>query len=423
MKKLFNLRNNKFFRNSLMYTIGSMLTPIAGFIILPIYTNYLSPSEYGIMTTVQTLSSMVQILLALALAGAITRFYYDYLDDETKQKKYLGSIFGFVFAFSSVVSVILLLSHQFIGDIIFNNIPIKPYYFYMVGIAWLSSLVELPMALFRAQEKAGTFISLNALRAIGTMLVTAYLIINKGFGAEGALIAQLVLSIMIILVAHTLQWKNFILSFKLDYIKASLLFSIPLLPHTMSGWIINSADRIILEKYVTLGEIGVYSLAIQVSAVLGLFYSSVNNALVPRYTILRKNNSELEAKKLLKIFLLIVIVSGLLSIPFALLGTKLITSSDYHEALILIPILLVGQIINGLYFIPVANLFYTKSTKSIATSSATAALINIVINILLIPYIGIWGAVWATVISQIIRLLLIYYSSRKINLNYRHRAF
>lgn len=412
MKKVLSL-NSKFISNSILYITGSMITPAIGLIMLPIYTNYLEPSEYGVLTTVQTLVGMFQLFLLLSLHGAVTRFYYDYLDDKIKQKQYLGSIFTFVLFFSTIVVLFLFILQKPIGNVLFSNISINPFYYYLLAISWASSLFALPLALWRAQEKAGLFVSVNIIKSILIMAVSAYLIIIKGTGAEGPLLSQMIISIIFVIISF-ISCKNMLsINLNKEYIKSSLIFSLPLLPHVASGWIIKSSDRVILEKFVDLSEIGLYSLGVQVATVLALFYTGVNNALVPRYTKLRKEGNIYGANKLLKIFGLIIFVFGLLSIPVAMIGLNLIISPEYKGALSFIPILIIAEIIKGFYFIPVARLFYIKSTKSIAKSSIVAAIVNIAFNIILIPYFGAYGSAIATIIAEFIRFSLIYMSSRK----------
>lgn len=97
-----------------------MMTSMISLILLPIYTNYLTPSEYGTMTIVQTLVGMLQLFLFLSLHGAVTRFYFDFLEDKEKQKEYMGSIFLFVLIFSSLISVIFFVANKQIGSVLFN---------------------------------------------------------------------------------------------------------------------------------------------------------------------------------------------------------------------------------------------------------------------------------------------------------------
>jgi O-antigen/teichoic acid export membrane protein len=404
---------NKFFKNSILYTLGSMMTPLIGLIMLPVYTNYLTPSEYGIMTTIQTLMGMLQLILLLSLHGAITRFFYDFLNEPEKQREYLGSIFTFVVLFSSILSTLLLSLKTIIGNILFEQIPVDPYFIYLVGLAWVSSLSALSMALFRAQEKAGQFILINIVKAFFIASITAYLIISKGLGPDIALMVQLLVTLIIVVISFGIQRKYLRITINLSYVKQSLLFSIPLLPHVASGWIISSSDRVILEKFVDISNLGIYSLAVQVSMVLALFYTSVNNALVPRYTKLRKEGNEVKADRLLKMFGVIVTAFGIISIPFAMLAIKFFTSSQYSEAFMLTPLLLIGQIIKGYYFIPVAKLFYVKKTRAIASSSTVAAIVSILVNLLAIPIIGIYGAIVSATLSEVCRYLLIYRASKK----------
>src|SRR5699024_4424794 len=221
-----------------------------------------------------------------------------------------------------------------LGPIIFKSIPLNPYFFYMVGISWASALFTIPMALFRAQEKAGTFVFINILKAILIMSITLYLIIGKGMGAESALIANLMISFVFVLIIYVILFIKLKFSFDIVFIKNSLLLSIPIIPHVASGWIIKSSDRIILEKFIDISEIGLYAVAVQISMVLSLFYDSINSALAPRYNRLKKEKKDTAAKKLLKTFNFIVIIFGLLSIPISMYAIKVFTATEYHSAVL-----------------------------------------------------------------------------------------
>lgn len=408
------LRNSRFFKNSILYTIGSMMTSLIGLFLLPVYTKYLNPAEYGIMSTILTLMGMIQLFLNLSLPGAVTRIYYDFSNNSDEQKKYLGSIFIFILIFSTIISTILLLSHEIIGGLLFNNIPIFPYYFYLIILSWISSLIEFPMALLRAKEMARTYAIINILKAMAIMIVTLYLLVIKGLGLNSIFISQIIITFIFVLIIFVMERSSFKLILDFSHLRRSLDFSLPLLPHVASAWIISSSDRVILEKLVDMNDLGIYALASQVTYVLNTFYSSVNNAFLPRYIILRQERKEQKANRLLKILKLVVIVFGILSIPVAVYGLKLFISSEYLEVLSIVPILLLGKIMTGLYLVPVAKLYYSRKTTAIAKSSSIAAFVNIAVSIIAIPRIGIYGAVCSTIISELFRYVFIYISSKKI---------
>ncbi|MBO8157761.1 MAG: oligosaccharide flippase family protein [Bacillaceae bacterium] len=410
--------DNKLLTNSILYTFGSMMTPLIGLVMLPVYTENLTPSEYGIMTTVQTLVGLLQLLLLLSLHGAVTRLFYDFLNEPEKQKEYLGTIFIFVVFFSTIMSIILILFFQPFGSLLFKQIPVYPFYFILIGLSWVTSLLSLPLALFRAQEKAGLFVLINLLKAIAIMTLMVYFLIFKGHGVESVLLSQFFIIMILVVITFVKSFKYLKLSFNLTYLKDSLNFSLPLIPHVASAWIISSSDRIILEKYIEIEQLGVYSLAVQVAMVLSIFFQSVNNALVPRYTRLRKEGNEGQAKKLLNVFSIVILLFGVAAIPLAMLAIQFFTTKAYYGAIGLLPLLIIGQIIKGYYYIPVAKLFYVKKTKAIASSSSVAALTNVAINILAIPFIGIYGAIVSTIAAEFIRLILLTILSNKEKKSY-----
>ena len=397
----------------MLYTLGAMFVPLSGMVLLPLYTNYLSPSSYGILTTVQTLSGALQLVLILAINGAITRFYYDYLDNKILQKKYLGSILLFVSIYSLLIVNLFLLFKEFIGQLIFENIPTDPFIYYLVFLAWSSGLLTLPLALLRAREKAGTFAVINISHAIINTFLTFIILKFLSKGIEELLTVLIITNFCIFLISLLIQKKHFTISLDWKMIKSSLIFSIPLIPHVASAWIISSSDRIILEKNVPLSEIGIYSLSVQVSLVLALFFSSINNALVPRYTLYMKNQEHQKANQLLIYFQRSIIFFGMISIPVAVLGVEFFISEEYEKAIYIIPFLIISQILRGLYYIPVSRLFFYKDTKAIATGSSLAAMINVIFNLCLIPIIGLYGAIVSSYVGEISRLFLIQHHSKK----------
>lgn len=413
LKMIEKISKNSFFRNSVLYTLGAMMTPLIGVLMLPIYTKYLTTSEYGILTTILMLLGLFQLLFLLGLNGSITRFYYEYEEDLKKLRNFLGTIFNFVFIFSTVIASGLLLFGDLIGGILFKNIPINPYYFYLIYISWITSFWALQLSIFRVQEKAYLFVLLSGIKEVLTAGVAFYLIVYREATVEDILFVQLVVTIGIVLVTFGVQSRYISFTFNKDILIQSLVFGLPLLPHIGSSWVINSFDKVILEKYIDVGELGIYVLATQIAMVMSLFYASINNAMVPRYTKLLMSGNEKEAKNLNRIFLCVILASGVIAIPVATLGIKLFTSDIYQEAVKFIPLLIISQIISGIYFIPVAKLFYLKLTKNIAISSLIAAFSSVILNITLIPFYGVYGAIYSSIIAALIRLLFIYKASLK----------
>lgn len=403
--KIKKLLSNKFFVNSFWYTFATMLPPLTGIILLPVFTKYFTPGEYGIFTTVQSYVWILQLLMILSLHGAITRLYYDYKENSKEQKEYLGSVVMFTIVFASVISGLLLLLKPVAGPLLFKNIPIDPYYNILIYFALFSSLSLVPMAILRAQERAKSFVIINIIKSVIVMAVTSIAVIFMNKGPEAALFSFIIAGIGTGLGYIAVLFKSVRISFKASYIKQSLAFSIPLMPHVISGWAITASSRFILEKFVELDELGRFSLAAQMAMVLGMLYTGVNNAFVPRYTRLRKDAKDTEAKKIMKYFQMAVVVLGGMAIVFSLLIIEWLLPSKYNGVSGILVFLLIAEIIRGFYFVVVARLFYIKNTKIVGISSVSAATVNVSVNLLLIPIIGLWGAVVAAIAAELTRFL------------------
>lgn len=402
---LIKFKKNSFLRNAFLYTIATMMTPAIGVILLPVYTAYLTPAEYGIMTTVQAFVGVLQLIMILSLHGAVTRLYYDFIDKNEERKKYIGSIFLFILLFAGLLSISLLLLKPILSNLLFHNIPSEPFFLYMVLLSFLTGIISMPLALLRVQERAWNFFIISLLKSLFILILSLYMVIGLRMGPEGPLLAQIISLTIILFAFFFMLKKDLTLNFTWAYIKMSLIFSLPLLPHSLSSWVITASDRIILEKYVSLENLGYYALAAQMSTILRLLYMSVNGAYLPRYIKLKTEGKEQSARKLTQYFFIMIVISGIITILLSKFIVNLLVSEQYSATYSFLIILLIGEMILGFNFLIVSRLFYYKKTGYISMSSLSAALINIILNLFLIPVIGVWGAVITTLLSLVTMVL------------------
>ncbi|MCM3596579.1 oligosaccharide flippase family protein [Metabacillus idriensis] len=396
-------KSYSFLGNALIYTIGSMITPAMGLILLPVYTSYLTPGEYGIITTIQALAGVLQLIMLLSLHGAIGRLYYEFLGKPKEQEKYLGSIFLFVLLFSSALSIFLLVFKIFIGNLLFGSIPLDPFYVYFILISFFTSLSSIYLSIIRVKERPWSLVGGYALKSLLLLFISLFVIIKMEMGASGALLAILIAEGAVLVFYFFNCKKDITFSISKSYIWMSLVYSIPLLPHTLSNWFIVASDRIILEKFISLDQLGYYALAAQISTVLRMLYMSINSAYVPRYNLLKKLGKTASAEKMNIYFLAVILITGILAMMCSGFLLRLLASESFYPAQRFIPFLLIGEMFQGVNFIIAAKLLYYKKTGSVSASSFIAAALNIVVLLALIPFIGVWGAIVATIAAEGIR--------------------
>ena len=151
--------NRKLAKNTLLYTIGTLLPQVAAFILLPIYTRFLSPSDYGVLNSVQVISSVLAIIYTLSIDKAIYRLYFDFKTEKSK-KDYLGTIFITVTLSVALITSLLFIFPGILGAV-YKDITFYPYISLSVIASSLATFVIIPRSVYFVKEKANKFILIS----------------------------------------------------------------------------------------------------------------------------------------------------------------------------------------------------------------------------------------------------------------------
>ena len=144
---------SKIINNSIYYTVGNILPQAIGFILLPIYTKYLTPEDFGIVSSMQVLNVILTLLFTLAIDRSVYRLYFDYSNDKDK-RDFIGTITISIFFISTTVLFIIFISNNLISQI-YSSIDFYPFYVYVVLTAFFSVFSIIPQIYFQIKGKAG----------------------------------------------------------------------------------------------------------------------------------------------------------------------------------------------------------------------------------------------------------------------------
>lgn len=405
------------YKNTIIYTIGNILPKAIVFIMLPIYMNYLSPEEYGLIQTINALVSVISILYLTSLRTSITRSFIDY-ETESDKQGFVLSVFLFLVTFATVITIILLNLDSIITPFLFNNIPKDPYYKYLIILSFLSIFPVIPLTLMRIREQAVKFVTFNIIETILIIILTVYLLIIKDMGAQGSLLALIYARIIMgtiftlyIAIFTKLKIKNC----KAVYIYSSLALAIPLIPHHLAGWANSAVDRVLIEQSLSLYELGIYSLGAQFNSGMMLLATSFNLAYAPRFYKMMKKN-EVNQNFFTRIFssvvliLTMLILLGLILIP---LFVKYFGQNSYESNYLFVGFLFGGTLWHLGYIMSVSSVIYYKKMSRVALVTVATAIVNILLNIILIPVLGITGASFATYLAYFLEFYFVKQLSNK----------
>ena len=187
-----------------------------------------------------------------------------------------------------------------------------------------------------------------------------------------------------------------------EYWGYSLKFNIPLIPHYLSGIVLGQADRIMIKKYIGTAEAGIYSFTYNISLVINIITGSINNAIVP-YTYEKLKNRDYKNLKKISIFLLLMI--GGMCLSFSAIAPELLkifATEEYYDAVYLVPVICLSSYFTFLYSLFGNIEFFFEANKFITMASITGAVVNVILNYVLMPIFGYYAAGYTTLFCYIV---------------------
>lgn len=409
------MKKNKLAKNAVLYTIGTLLPQIAAFVLLPIYTRFLTPSDYGILGSVQAVSSVLAVLYTLSIDKAIYRLYFDYKTEKEK-KDYLGSIFIIVTTAVIIITSLLFLFPNIIGKI-FKDISFYPYMALSVIASSLATFAIIPRSVYFVQEKANKYILISLAEFFLRNAFILLFVVFLSKGVKGYLQGQVIGSALLVPVFLYIVSKQINFTFVKSYVISSLKYSIPMLPAFVSVWVISASDRIFIERYFDTHDVGIYSLgykiAMLVTVVSGAFYKAYNPYYFKLATTGIKETVLPKLKKTNTIYILLVIVTSSMIALFSKEAVQIFFDERYQNAYHIISIVSLAFAIASFGGVFNLAIYQEKKTMFIMYINIAGAFVNIALNFLLISKYGAFGAAWATVITYFMIIILSYYYAKK----------
>lgn len=406
-------------KGSLLYTFGQLLTKASAFLLIPLYTRFLTPEDYGIVGYLQFMLQIMTTIFMFGFYGAQARFFYQHKNEPEVIGEYLFTIN--VWLFAVLIPGILLIILW--GENIYNlfgpdDIPFHPYVPLITWTIFFQIISQLVISYWVARK---AYLKTTLLQLGLFFLITGfaiYLVVFREMGAEGKIKSVLYGQMAFFFFAYFPYAKQFIFKIRWQYLAFSLSFGLPIVIHLLSGVMHSSIDRAILADMVPVAELGLYTLGYQVGTVMSIVTTSVNRAWQPSYYDIMESADPKKDYHICRTFNLWLILMSIICTAGMLWGgdiQKLITPEYFHGATVVIPYVMLGYFFHGLYYFAVSPIFFYKKTILLPWFTGAAAAVNIGLNFLFIPHLGIIGAALATTISMFFQSVIVYVVGRKLH--------
>jgi len=396
-------------KNSIIYYASTILTKGISFFLLPLYVSILSASDYGVLELISLVTTLVIIIFTFQIGQGVAR-YYNELTTKKAIKIYSSTIAFFVlfsFLFFFLLSFLCL---GFISS--YLELTPRMTMIAMVSIA-LNGLFYLSQNQLAWKIKPLQEISSGLIYNLTTIGFTIYFLLFLDFGVLGIFISQAIGATLGIAAGILFTASDYGLYFSKKVLGKLLLFSAPLIPGALSIFVFSFTDRICIKEMLDMNELGVYSVGSKIATILTFTSLGVSAALSP---LIYKHYKETNTPE--KIALLFRVFSSLSFVVLAFISffsreiILTMTNEKYIGAASVVPFLLLAIYLNS--FVPFfPGLYIGKKTALISVIAVFTGVLNVALNLWLIPLHGINAAAIVTALSFGLNFLLLHYFSQK----------
>lgn len=401
-------------KHSSTYGLAVIGSQAIAFILIPIYTRYLTPADYGVLEIVVTTQGIVFPILGMGLGSALL-FFFSRHDTADGRQKVISTALIFLAITGSVLVLALILGANSLSSLLFQSSQYAFYFQVMFLTILFDTLVTIPMSVFQAREESKKYMLISLARFLVGAGLNIYFVVALQKGVLGILESGLITSIILCtFLLPVIVWR-IKPGFSKSLIREMLAYGLPLIPVAFLAWIMSASDRFFLQIFSDSTELGLYSLGYKFGGVLhGLIIGPFQLAWMPfLFSISKEANARQVYSSVLTYF---VMVATFVALALSVLSKEVLivmATPPFHGAHKVVPLIALAFVFYGSFSCLDAGLYLQKKTRYIPFIVGAGAALNLGLNYWLIPGYGMMGAAIATAISYLFLVVVAFVASRR----------
>jgi len=377
-----------------VYTLSSFVTQLGSFLVLPLFWQKLSPSDYGIMAVTEIIGSILGIIFGLQLDTYVSRYYYEWPERERKRKV------GAAWVASLISSVVLGCASCFFlsifSHLLFNGLRFYPFIFFGLVNAILKSFMNVPYATIRIKQLPLLYSIFSVASFALQMSLNIYFVLILNLQLEGYFIANIIGSSLTVVVLGAIMLRFATPCIRGGGLRESMKFSLPIIPSGLVGTICSVGDRFILQHFASLETLGIYAISLKFSGLIVSFHMALKLSYIPFMVESLSKNLEKGIRDLARMsvfYVLPLMMLGLVISAYMKDFVLFTNRPDYLPVIQWIPWLIWAAILQtvNVYFTP--GLFLSKRTDLMWIPATIQMVAMLSAGFLLIPHYQMEGAV------------------------------
>ena len=401
-----------FIKDSMIYAIPSLVSRGLSLFLVPLYTRVLDPADYGALDLFMVFVNIVNLTIALEISQAVARFYTTE-KNSFKKISYASSAFWFtLICYILFISIFYLFANP-LSNLLVGRSDFEKIFKIGLGHVFLYGLVYLMQNQLRWELRSKAFALLSLVYVLVTTTLSVWMAYFNNQGLEGLIWGMVGGGLVAVFLGAWQLRHTFRFEFDRILLIEMLRFSIPLVPASIAVWCSSYVDRLMINHFLGITEVGIFGIGFRLASIVSLIMVGFQMALTPLiYTHHESPETPKEIAKIFRLFISFCLIYFVAMNLFAHNLLVIFTQPQFYAAQSVI-IYLIPAIIFSQIYIFAPGLQIAKKTSYVVWINIFGAILNGILNVILIPLMSYTGAALATLLSQfLVFSILMYYSQR-----------
>lgn len=387
-----------FLRDSAIYAIPSIVSRGLAVILIPLYTRVLSPADYGSFDLLSAFAVLVNLTVALEVSQGVARFYSDEKDAE-RRVDYASSAFWFTIFCYTVFLIAALFFNKELSLLVMGRSGMETAFGVGVIYIFFNGVFYFIQNQFRWELRSSHYAIVSSIVTVATAVLAVILTYVWTWGLAGLLSGMAGGALAGVFYGLWHFRATFRFQFQWDRLREMLVFSVPLVPSGISVFVSQYIDRLMINHYLSLNDVGLFGIGFRVAGMVGLVIVGFQGALTPLiYAHHRNPSTPSQLARIFRIFVAFALLMFLVISIFAKNIMTVLTTPAYYDAANIVVFLIPAILLSNMYIFAPGTAI-EKKTHIILWINVGGALLNVLLNAVLIPHFGIEGASVAKLIS------------------------
>ncbi|GIP27533.1 hypothetical protein J23TS9_26630 [Paenibacillus sp. J23TS9] len=404
--------NRKMLSSGAVYLCSSILTQLVNLLLIPLYTRNLSQEQFGQYDLIISVQMLLSLMITLGVHSGMVRFFNEF--ENRRELRNTALTFALVWGTICIGGAWAL--GPLVSPFVFNAAEGSGLYIpYVVMISVFSCLNLIYSSSYSMQFKALKSSSIQFSVVLSTLFFALYFFLSRDMGIVGILTAQLFSNVLVFIVLFVLNLGTYRFIIKRDPIRQMLGYGSGLLLGDISAWVLSLSDRFLIKGYMNLSSVAVYSIGYKIGMLINPAFITPFMSVFTAFKF-KAYKDEDGPEKIRKMFRLYNFVGWLCVLGltlFAHMAVRIVATEEYSSAGTLVPLISFSYFLSGSLAFYSLGLHIANKMRINYLISLLAALINVACNIVLIPWLGIYGSALATVISYAVTSAVFYHYGSK----------